>query len=83
MSFNALQLAYCRTKSDRLNSGVMGPYELLDSVKAVLDDVSSSNRLEARSVVEADQYRLPALIALGYVLLDQVLSEMGDTREEG
>jgi len=83
MSFNALQLAYCRTKSDRLDSGVIGPYELLDSVKAVLDDVSSSNRLEASSVVEAGQYRLPALIALGYVLLDQVLSEMGDTREEG
>ncbi len=78
LSYSMFQKAFCMTNDKRINRGFMGPYELLSSIKKFIET-------EVPKELWADSVQLhefpkpfPVPILIGYYMLKQLTSMMGD-----
>lgn len=76
-SYNDFQVRYCMTTTERKEANVMGPYELLDEVKAFIVRTIPEQQFENRICLNEVPHSLPLAIAVGYIILNQITHEMG------
>ena len=76
-SYNDFQVRYCMTTTERKEANVMGPYELLDEVKAFIVRTIPEQQFENRICLNEVPHPLPLAIAVGYIILNQITHEMG------
>ena len=76
-SYNDFQVRYCMTTTERKEANVMGPYELLDEVKAFIVRTVPEQQFENRICLNEVPHPLPLAIAVGYIILNQITHEMG------
>lgn len=81
-SFNFFQRVYCMTDEERLQQSLIGPYELLETVRGFIDKVWNSkfNVLQEFLIPGVDR-PVPSAIVLGYYVLDSILRRMGGNNE--
>ena len=75
-SYRLFQKRFCMTEAQRLEHNVIGPYELLDSVKEYITNSIPSEELGL--IVEVSNYlpQVPQAILVGYHILKQITKEM-------
>lgn len=76
-SYNDFQARYCMTTKCRKKSNVIGPYELLEEVKAFLVRTIPEQQFQNQVYLQEDPQTLPLAIATGYIILNQITHEMG------
>ena len=76
-SYNDFQARYCMTTKGRKKSNVIGPYELLEEVKAFLVKTIPEQQFQNQVYLQEDPQTLPLAIATGYIILNQITHEMG------
>ena len=76
-SYNDFQVRYCMTTTERKEANVMGPYELLDEVKAFIVRTIPEQHFENQICLNEVPHPLPLAIAVGYIILNQITHEMG------
>ena len=79
-SFNDFQKVFCMTEMERKNQTLIGPYELLESVKGVLHDVIPYEEWKKSIKLSNDFPDVPQAIIAGYYLLSQLLAAMNQNR---
>ena len=75
-SYNDFQARYCMTTKGRKKSNVIGPYELLEEVKAFLVKTIPEQQFQNQVYLQEDPQTLPLAIATGYIILNQITHEM-------
>ncbi|GIP30283.1 hypothetical protein J23TS9_54130 [Paenibacillus sp. J23TS9] len=73
VSFETFQRHYCLTSDDR--QGLLGPNELLDSVKKFIVGISYDISTEDINIDE-EPYSLPSVIYIGYIVLTNIIEKM-------
>ena len=76
-SFNSFQNIFCMTEIQRKELSLIGPYELLDSIKIFILDLIPPNELNTRVKVSKILPEIPLAIIVGYHILTQITKEMG------
>lgn len=79
-SFNSFQRIFCMTETRRKEQELIGPYELLDSIRKF---ITSSIPLEELSCIVKVSNKLPEApiaILVGYHILNLITKEMGDIK---
>jgi len=72
-SYENLQNSYKATKKDRAKTNNLGPYEILDQIKEIID----SSNIKDESVFLNEKHRnVPLKIYLGYYILSQILNRI-------
>ncbi|MFD2662079.1 DNA cytosine methyltransferase [Brevibacillus sp. FSL L8-0520] len=79
VSFNIFQKHYCLTTEER--QGLLGPDELLESVKNFIVNISENN-LPGTIDIDEEPLVLPTQIAIGYVVLSQIIDKMRGKNDE-
>ena len=65
------------TTERKKEANVMGPYELLDEVKAFIVRTIPEQHFENQICLNEVPHPLPLAIAVGYIILNQITHEMG------
>lgn len=65
------------TTKARKKANVIGPYELLDEVKAFLVKTIPEEHFQDQVPLGEPPHTLPLAIAIGYIILNQITHEMG------
>lgn len=81
-SFNSFQHTFCMTEIQRRERGLIGPYELLDSIKIFIMDLVPPKELSTRARVSNTLPEIPIAIIIGYHILNQITKEMGGINDE-
>ncbi|WP_162616053.1 DNA cytosine methyltransferase [Paenibacillus lutimineralis] len=79
VSFNKFQKQYCLTTEER--QGSLGPNELLESVKELIEEIIQVNFNESIEIDENPQ-KLPTAIAIGYFVLKRIIEMMRRLKDE-
>jgi DNA (cytosine-5)-methyltransferase 1 len=74
VSFHNFQNLYCLTETERANN--LGPFELLIRLKRFLGQTGLKCFEEAYIDCEGAPFKLPAKIAIGYFILDEIVKKM-------
>lgn len=75
-NFNEFQKIYCMTNDERVTRKLIGPYELLEHVKEIIESVASKNSYMEDLKIKQKPFVLPRPIALGYIVLRLIMKEM-------
>ena len=71
------QEAYCKTTDDRIKNKLLGPFELLDSIKYYLDKKFKFTKNESKiSLHDKHLKEIPRPIAIGYYILSKSIQIM-------
>ncbi len=70
----SLQEAFCMTDKARIEEKLIGPYELLESVKVFLEDYSLNNYTEG--LFRYNEFIIPNKIILGYYILSKIVMNL-------
>lgn len=76
VNYNKFQEIYCMTEGDIVKQDLVGPYELLDLVKKFIQQITDENDSKMRLQVDERIVDLPMSIALGYVVLKNIICKM-------
>jgi DNA (cytosine-5)-methyltransferase 1 len=76
-SFNRFQKIYCMTDAERNEQKLVGPFELLKSVKTFLQDAVPIQEWHDSVVISRSYPHAPKALAIGYYLLREITKEMG------
>lgn len=79
VSFNKFQQQYCLTTEER--QGLLGPNELLESVKELIADIIKDD-LTGAIMIDEEPHTLPTAIAIGYVVLKRLIEKMRRIKDE-
>jgi DNA (cytosine-5)-methyltransferase 1 len=77
-SFNDFQRVFCLTELQRKEQKLVGPYELLDSIREFISSLVIPEELVSK--VSNDLPKIPTAILVGYYILNQITKEMRDIR---
>jgi DNA (cytosine-5)-methyltransferase 1 len=76
-SFNYFQRIFCMTEPQRKELNLIGPYELLNSIKKFIVDLIPPEEMNCTIRVSNNLHEIPIAILIGYFLLSQITKEMG------
>ncbi|MHB0883240.1 DNA cytosine methyltransferase [Paenibacillus sp. SEL1] len=79
VSFNKFQQHYCLTTEERKD--LLGPDELLESVKELVLEITKGNFGES-VMIDEEPNTLPTAIAIGYFVLKILIEKMGRIKDE-
>lgn len=79
-SYNSFQKIFCMTEAQRKEQKLIGPYELLDSIKMFIIDSFSPEELNPSLKISNRIPEIPMPILIGYYILKQITKEMGATK---
>ena len=65
------------TTTNRKELNIIGPYELLEEVKAFLVKTIPEQQFQNQVSLHENPQSLPLAIAIGYIILNQITHEMG------
>ncbi len=74
---NRFQTVYCMTSQEREEQQLIGPYELLDKVRALIDTILSPEEQKQYLPISGEPGRLPAATVVGYYVLSNLINRMG------
>lgn len=74
---NRFQAVYCLTSQERKKQQLIGPYELLDEVRALIDDLLTPEEQEQYLSIDEKPKELPTAIVVGYYILSDLINHMG------
>ena len=77
VSFDAFQQLFCMTTKERKEKLQFGPYELLADVRTFIDQLLDDTQKSTVINTNAEPQQLPQAIAIGYYILNNIVSEMG------
>lgn len=76
-SHNEFQRNYCLTTEQRLKNGQLGPYDLLNDVRAFIDELIEPDDFRIMKPISYEPGELPNVILVGYYLLQKIVIRMG------
>ena len=77
ISFNRFQEIYCFTSEERQRQNLIGPYELLHSIKQFINElIPIENQDNMCETGKSPEY-LPDAILVGYYILQRIIKNMG------
>lgn len=71
------QVVYCMTAQEQKSQRYIGPYELLDDVRSLIDSLLTSEEQKEYISITGEPKRLPIAIAIGYCVLSRLINCMG------
>lgn len=74
-SMNRFQSVYCMTEQERSRQQYYGPFELLESVKAFIENTFSLDEQKQRLQRSNEPTQLPLAIAVGYLILKRIVAK--------
>ena len=75
-SFNSFQKVFCMTKNQRVEQGLVGPYELLDAIKEFITSLIPSEKMSLTVCISNSLSKVPIAIVIGYFIVDKITKEM-------
>lgn len=76
-TYNDFQKAYCMTSNKRKSLRILGPYELLNSVKKFILSILTEEEMRENISISCEPEKLPLSIIIGYYILNQIVKHMG------
>jgi DNA (cytosine-5)-methyltransferase 1 len=77
-SFRRFQALFCMTTNERKADRQDGPYELLADVRKLIDSILLTDEEKAQQInTDTEPQHLPQSIAIGYYILQSIITEMG------
>ena len=76
-SMHEFQGIYCMTSQEQKRQQCIGPYELLDDVRNLIDILFMSEKQKKYISITGEPKRLPIAIAVGYYVLSRLINFMG------
>ena len=76
-SFNSFQRIFCMTEAQRKEQKMIGPYELLESIKEFITSLITSEEIGGTVELSNKLPAIPIAILIGYHILGQITKEMG------
>jgi DNA (cytosine-5)-methyltransferase 1 len=76
-SFNEFQRIYCMTDAERKEQKLIGPFELLESIKDFLQDTVPIKEWDEPIKISHGYPNIPKVLTIGYFILAEVIKEMG------
>jgi len=77
LSYNELQKAFCMTNQQRKCMDLIGPYELLESIKKFISKSIPKKEQMRMIAIEQEQKKMPLAIIIGYYILKKLADDMG------
>lgn len=74
---NEFQLSYCMTTQQREMQQRLGPYELLDDIRAFIDKILKPEKQKESLPIDEEPKQLPTAILIGYYMLTNITHYMG------
>lgn len=74
---NRFQTVYCMTSQEREELQLVGPYELLDEVRALIDTLLPPEEQGQYIPITGEPKRLPVATVVGYYILSNLINHMG------
>lgn len=74
---NEFQAAYCMTTQQREMQHRLGPYELLDDIRAFIDRTLKPKKRDELLPISEEPQQLPMAILIGYYILSSITHHMG------
>lgn len=71
------QTIYCMTTQERRDQHLIGPYELLDQVRAFIDNTLTTEQQSEQIPIDEEPNCLPTAITIGYYVLKKIINHMG------
>ena len=76
-TFTSLQINYCKTTEQRRKDCALGPYELLDTIKAFINKLILPVDMENPISIDDKPNTIPNAILIGYYILKKITEYMG------
>lgn len=76
-SYSDFQKSFCMTSKQRIGSDLMGPYELLDSIKSFIERDIPKEEWNVQLPIPENSQQMPTAILVGYYILSKITNEMG------
>lgn len=76
-NMNDFQSIFCMTTENRSKQKYYGPYELLESIKAFIEETLSSEDQQKYVQFNDEPIMVPLAIATGYLILKRLVTHMG------
>ncbi|MDL2288239.1 DNA cytosine methyltransferase [Oscillospiraceae bacterium OttesenSCG-928-F05] len=77
LSYSNFQKAFCMTNEQRINNDLLGPYDLLASIKQFIETEVSKELWVAQAELSKVPKSIPMPILIGYYILQQITNMMG------
>lgn len=74
---NGFQIVYCMTSQEQAEQQFVGPYELLDDVRNLIDTLLTPEEQRQYISITGEPKRLPIATVIGYYVLSKLINRMG------